>query len=176
VPTPRSRPQRRRDTGHRLTHDIDVWVGPCGASHARSRFVGPHNEYLPACHADDAARRGATNCRTVCREVGRKRLRLCFRCIGARESTRCCGARTTRNAPRSRSIERVHLYRSLATPARPARRCDDASRYATKRTSTTTGRAVTTSASRARFHRRELRADAFDRGYCAGGTSVKFTL
>ena len=26
VPDPRSRPQRRRDTEHRLTHDIDLWV------------------------------------------------------------------------------------------------------------------------------------------------------
>jgi hypothetical protein len=33
---PRSRPQRRRDTEHRLTHDIDVWVAtasPDGAPH-----------------------------------------------------------------------------------------------------------------------------------------------
>ena len=26
VARPRSRPQRRRDTEHRLTHDIDIWV------------------------------------------------------------------------------------------------------------------------------------------------------
>ena len=26
MPTPRSRAQRRRDTEHRLTHDIDLWV------------------------------------------------------------------------------------------------------------------------------------------------------
>ena len=26
MPAPRSRAQRRRDTEHRLTHDIDVWV------------------------------------------------------------------------------------------------------------------------------------------------------
>ena len=30
MPTPRSRPQRRRDTEHRLTHDIDVWVARVG--------------------------------------------------------------------------------------------------------------------------------------------------
>jgi hypothetical protein len=30
VPTPRSRAQRRRDTEHRLTHDIDVWVASEG--------------------------------------------------------------------------------------------------------------------------------------------------
>jgi hypothetical protein len=28
---PRSRPQRRRDTEHRLTHDIDVWVASASA-------------------------------------------------------------------------------------------------------------------------------------------------
>jgi hypothetical protein len=28
---PRSRAQRRRDTGHRLTHDIDVWVASASA-------------------------------------------------------------------------------------------------------------------------------------------------
>jgi hypothetical protein len=26
---PRYRAQRRRDTEHRLTHDVDVWVGQC---------------------------------------------------------------------------------------------------------------------------------------------------
>jgi hypothetical protein len=31
VPTPRSRAQRRRDTEHRLTHDIDVWVATASA-------------------------------------------------------------------------------------------------------------------------------------------------
>jgi hypothetical protein len=34
VPTPRSRPQRRRDTEHRLTHDIDVWVASASADGA----------------------------------------------------------------------------------------------------------------------------------------------
>jgi hypothetical protein len=31
---PRSRPQRRRDTEHRLTHDIDVWVASASADGA----------------------------------------------------------------------------------------------------------------------------------------------
>ncbi|MCW3043772.1 MAG: pyridoxamine 5-phosphate oxidase-related FMN-binding protein [Actinobacteria bacterium] len=31
---PRSRPQRRRDTDHRLTHDIDVWVASASADGA----------------------------------------------------------------------------------------------------------------------------------------------
>jgi len=31
---PRSRPQRRRDTEHRLTHDIDVWVASASAGGA----------------------------------------------------------------------------------------------------------------------------------------------
>jgi len=31
---PRSRAQRRRDTGHRLTHDIDVWVASASADGA----------------------------------------------------------------------------------------------------------------------------------------------
>jgi hypothetical protein len=31
---PRSRAQRRRDTGHRLTHDIDVWVASASANGA----------------------------------------------------------------------------------------------------------------------------------------------
>jgi hypothetical protein len=34
MPTPRSRPQRRRDTEHRLTHDIDVWVASASADGA----------------------------------------------------------------------------------------------------------------------------------------------
>jgi hypothetical protein len=34
VPTPRSRAQRRRDTEHRLTHDIDVWVASAAADGA----------------------------------------------------------------------------------------------------------------------------------------------
>jgi len=34
VPTPRSRGQRRRDTEHRLTHDIDVWVASASADGA----------------------------------------------------------------------------------------------------------------------------------------------
>jgi hypothetical protein len=34
VPTPRSRAQRRRDTEHRLTHDIDVWVASASADGA----------------------------------------------------------------------------------------------------------------------------------------------
>jgi hypothetical protein len=34
VPTPRSRAQRRRDTEHRLTHDIDVWVASASADAA----------------------------------------------------------------------------------------------------------------------------------------------
>jgi len=34
VPAPRSRPQRRRDTEHRLTHDIDVWVASASADGA----------------------------------------------------------------------------------------------------------------------------------------------
>ena len=31
MPTPRSRPQRRRDTEHQLTYDIDVWVASASA-------------------------------------------------------------------------------------------------------------------------------------------------
>jgi hypothetical protein len=31
---PRSRPQRRRDTEHRLTHDIDAWVASASADGA----------------------------------------------------------------------------------------------------------------------------------------------
>ena len=31
---PRSRAQRRRDTEHRLTHDIDVWVASASADGA----------------------------------------------------------------------------------------------------------------------------------------------
>jgi hypothetical protein len=31
---PRSRPQRRRDTEHRLTHDIDIWVASASADGA----------------------------------------------------------------------------------------------------------------------------------------------
>ena len=31
MPTPRSRAQRRRDTEHRLTHDVDVWVASASA-------------------------------------------------------------------------------------------------------------------------------------------------
>jgi nitroimidazol reductase NimA-like FMN-containing flavoprotein (pyridoxamine 5'-phosphate oxidase superfamily) len=34
VPASRSRPQRRRDTEHRLTHDIDVWVASASADGA----------------------------------------------------------------------------------------------------------------------------------------------
>ena len=34
MPTPRSRAQRRRDTEHRLTHDIDVWVASASADGA----------------------------------------------------------------------------------------------------------------------------------------------
>ena len=34
MPTPRSRAQRRRDTEHRLTHDIDVWVASASADAA----------------------------------------------------------------------------------------------------------------------------------------------
>ncbi len=35
---PRSRVQRRRDTEHRLTHDIDVWVAGAGpAQHMETR-------------------------------------------------------------------------------------------------------------------------------------------
>ena len=33
-PEPRSRAQRRRDTEHRLTHDIDVWVASASADGA----------------------------------------------------------------------------------------------------------------------------------------------
>ncbi len=31
MPTPRSRAQRRRDTEHRLTHDVDLWVATASA-------------------------------------------------------------------------------------------------------------------------------------------------
>jgi hypothetical protein len=34
VPTARSRAERRRDTEHRLTHDIDVWVASASAGGA----------------------------------------------------------------------------------------------------------------------------------------------
>ncbi len=34
MPTPRSRPQRRRDSEHRLTRDIDVWVASATADGA----------------------------------------------------------------------------------------------------------------------------------------------
>ena len=34
INAPRSRAQRRRDTGHRLTHDIDVWVASASADGA----------------------------------------------------------------------------------------------------------------------------------------------
>ena len=34
IPDPRSRPQRRRDTEHRLTHDIDLWVASASADGA----------------------------------------------------------------------------------------------------------------------------------------------
>ena len=34
VPDPRSRAERRRDTEHRLTHDIDVWVASASADGA----------------------------------------------------------------------------------------------------------------------------------------------
>ena len=34
TPTPRSRPQRRRDTEQRLTHDVDVWVASASADGA----------------------------------------------------------------------------------------------------------------------------------------------
>ena len=33
-PEPRSRAQRRRDTEHRLTHDVDVWVASASADGA----------------------------------------------------------------------------------------------------------------------------------------------
>jgi hypothetical protein len=36
---PRSRAQRRRDTEHRLTHDIDVWVASASAD--GSKLVEP---------------------------------------------------------------------------------------------------------------------------------------
>ena len=34
MPAPRSRAQRRRDTEHRLTYDIDVWVASASADGA----------------------------------------------------------------------------------------------------------------------------------------------
>ena len=34
MPTPRSRPQRRRDTEHRLSRDIDAWVASASADGA----------------------------------------------------------------------------------------------------------------------------------------------
>src|SRR6266704_428616 len=43
---PRSRAQRRRDTEHRLTHDIDVWVA--GASADGAPYLVPLFPYLPA--------------------------------------------------------------------------------------------------------------------------------
>ena len=39
MPTPRSREQRRRDTEHRLAHDIDVWVA--SASDAGAPYLVP---------------------------------------------------------------------------------------------------------------------------------------
>ena len=59
---PRSRAQRRRDTEHRLTHDIDVWVASASAdgapyllplSQAR-RLYGPKRRgYLGCCAERD---------------------------------------------------------------------------------------------------------------------------
>ncbi|MFJ3584308.1 pyridoxamine 5'-phosphate oxidase family protein [Streptomyces sp. NPDC090127] len=34
APPPRSRPERRRDTEHRLTHDVDLWVASASADGA----------------------------------------------------------------------------------------------------------------------------------------------
>ena len=53
---PRSRAQRRRDTEHRLTHDIDVWVASASADGAP--YLVPlsfdwDGEALLGSHADE---------------------------------------------------------------------------------------------------------------------------
>jgi hypothetical protein len=43
---PRSRAQRRRDTEHRLTHDIDVWVASASADGAPYLVPLPDRELM----------------------------------------------------------------------------------------------------------------------------------
>ena len=55
--TPRSRAQRRRDTEHRLEHDVDLWVAsasPDGAPYLVPLSFDWDGEALPAGHADDS--------------------------------------------------------------------------------------------------------------------------
>jgi hypothetical protein len=69
VPAPRSRAQRRRDTEHRLTHDIDVWVATASADGAPYlvplSFDWDGEALLVATPTDSPTGRNLTATRTV---------------------------------------------------------------------------------------------------------------
>jgi hypothetical protein len=74
---PRSRPQRRRDTEHRLTHDIDVWVASASAGGAPYlvplSFDWNGEALLVATPADSATGRNLAATRTVRLGLGHTR-------------------------------------------------------------------------------------------------------
>ena len=69
MPAPRSRVQRRRDTEHRLTHDIDVWVATASADGAPYlvplSFDWDGEALLVATPTDSPTGRNLTATRTV---------------------------------------------------------------------------------------------------------------
>jgi hypothetical protein len=90
---PRSRAQRRRDTEHRLTHDIDVWVpvlgGRCAVSGALS-FDRDREALLVSTPTDNLTGRNLAATRTVRLGLGHTRDVSMIRASSrSSRSTRC---------------------------------------------------------------------------------------
>ncbi len=74
---PRSRAERRRDTEHRLNHDVDIWVAsasPAGAPYlVPLSFDWDGEALLVATPADSPTGRNLATCRTVRLGLGHTR-------------------------------------------------------------------------------------------------------
>ena len=95
MPTPRSRAQRRRDTEHRLTHDIDVWVASASADGAPYlvplSFDWDGEALLVATPADSPTGRNLAATRVVRLGLGHTRdvIERAFKALNQVDSNRC---------------------------------------------------------------------------------------
>jgi hypothetical protein len=118
VPTTRSRAQRRRDTEHRLIHDIDVWVASASADGAPYlvplSFDWDGEALLVATPTDSPTGRNPAATRTVRLGLGHTRdVSMIDGEVEASRSTRCRSSGVT-GSPRAPGLD----SRAPATPYR----------------------------------------------------------
>ena len=123
MPTPRSRPQRRRDTEHRLTHDKDVWVASASADGAPYlvplSFDWDGEALLVATATDSPTGRNLATIRTVRLGLGHTRdVSMIDGEVEVPRSTRYRSSGVT-GSPRAPASTRVRWPRRTAGSASP---------------------------------------------------------